>query len=65
MKEEFVDVQNEASVNKISEEKIVYMMSRGISKQEAINMIITGFSDFFIKELPFEYAIEIDRLLCL
>lgn len=56
-------LQHEAKVSKIDEELLYYIMSRGISKEEANEMIIMGFIEPFSKELPLEYAIELNELL--
>ncbi|MFH1785195.1 MAG: Fe-S cluster assembly protein SufB [Candidatus Micrarchaeota archaeon] len=56
-------ISHEASVGKLDERKIFYLMSRGISRKEAENLLVLGFFDSFIKELPFEYAVEFNRLL--
>jgi Fe-S cluster assembly protein SufB len=56
-------VSHEASAGKLSERKLFYLMSRGISRKEAENLLVLGFFDSFIKELPFEYAVEFNRLL--
>ena len=56
-------IEHEATVSKISEEQIFYLMSRGLSKQEATQMIILGFIEPFTKELPMEYAVELNQLL--
>lgn len=61
--EQMVDVGHEASVSKISDEQLFYLMSRGFSAQEASAMIVNGFIDVFVKELPMEYAVEINRLI--
>jgi Fe-S cluster assembly protein SufB len=58
-----VDIGHEASVSKISDEQLFYLMSRGFSAQQAQAMIINGFIDCFVKQLPMEYAIEINRLI--
>ena len=57
------NIEHEATVSKISEEKLFYMMSRGISKEKAIELIILGFTDRFKQELPMEYAVELNQLL--
>ena len=64
------DIQNdtavtthEASVGKIGEEQLFYLMSRGLSENDALNMIVTGFFDAFAKEIPLEYAVEFNRLI--
>lgn len=59
------DVSHEASVGKISEEKLFYLMSRGISDVEARTLIVNGFIEPFVKELPMEYAIEMNRLIAM
>ena len=56
-------VEHEASVSKIGEEQLFYAMSRGLSETDAVAMIVNGFFDFFVKELPMEYAIELNRLV--
>lgn len=57
------NIEHEATVSKISEEKLFYLMSRGIPKEKAIEMIILGFTDRFKQELPMEYAVELNALL--
>lgn len=57
------DVGHEASVSKISDEQLFYLTSRGLSEQAARAMIVNGFIDVFVKELPMEYAVEINRLI--
>jgi len=61
--EDDATVTHEATVGKISEDQIFYLMSRGIPEVEALNMIVLGFFEPFIKELPMEYAVEMNRLL--
>ena len=56
-------ITHEATVGKIGEEQIFYLMSRGLKESDAINMVVTGFMEEFIKELPMEYAIELNRLI--
>lgn len=56
-------LQHEAKVSKISEELLFYLMSRGMSEEEANEMIILGFIEPFSKELPMEYAVELNRLI--
>lgn len=58
-----ITLQHEATVSKVSEEQLFYLMSRGISEQEATEMIIMGFIEPFTKELPMEYAVEMNRLI--
>jgi Fe-S cluster assembly protein SufB len=63
--EEQVTIEHEATVGKIGEEQLFYLMSRGLSENEAKTMIVNGFFDCFTKELPMEYAVELNRLLAL
>ncbi len=57
------DIQHEASVAKVSEEQLFYLMSRGHSEQEAMSMVVNGFFEPFTRELPMEYAVELNKLL--
>jgi Fe-S cluster assembly protein SufB len=61
--EKDVSVGHEASVGKVSEEQLFYLMSRGFSEEAALGMIVRGFMDAFVKKLPMEYAIELNRLI--
>ena len=61
--EEDSTISHEASVGKISEDKIFYLMSRGLSESEALAMIVLGFMQEFTKELPMEYAVEMNKLI--
>ncbi len=61
--EEDVAVEHEASVSKIAEEQLLYLMSRGMTEAEASAMIVTGFIEPLVKELPMEYAVELNRLI--
>src|SRR5215207_6578882 len=61
--EDQVSIEHEASVSKISDEQMFYLMSRGIGEAEAKTMIVNGFFEAFTKELPMEYAVELNRLL--
>ena len=54
---------HEATVSKIEEDKLFYLMSRGISEEKAQELIILGFISEFRNELPMEYAVELNRLL--
>jgi Fe-S cluster assembly protein SufB len=58
-----IQLEHEASVSKVSEEQLFYLMSRGISEEEATEMIVMGFIEPFTKELPMEYAVEMNRLI--
>ena len=61
--QENVAIEHEASVSKIAEEQLLYLMSRGMSEPEASAMIVTGFIEPLVKELPMEYAVEMNRLI--
>jgi Fe-S cluster assembly protein SufB len=61
--EDDVAVGHEASVSKIGEEQLFYLMSRGLSEHEAATMIVSGFIEPLVKELPMEYAVEMNRLI--
>ena len=56
-------IEHEATVSKISEEQLFYLMSRGISEKDATQMIIIGFIEPFSRELPMEYAVELNQLI--
>jgi Fe-S cluster assembly protein SufB len=56
-------VSHEAKVGSISREKLFYLMSRGISEKDALAMIVLGFMESFTRELPMEYAVELNRLI--
>ena len=56
-------IEHEATVSKISEENLFYMMSRGISRERAMDLIILGFIEKFREELPMEYAVELNQLI--
>lgn len=58
-------IEHEASVSTVSAEQLFYLQSRGFSSQVARAMIVNGFIDAFVKELPMEYAVEINRLIAL
>jgi Fe-S cluster assembly protein SufB len=60
---EDVTVGHEASVSKVGEEQLFYLMSRGLSEEEATTMVVSGFIEPLVKELPMEYAIEMNRLI--
>lgn len=59
----FSYIEHEATVSKINEDQLFYLMSRGLTKKEATQMIIMGFIEPFSKELPMEYAVELNALL--
>lgn len=58
-----VSVEHEARVSKISEDQLFYLMSRGLSEDQASVMIVNGFLDPLVKQLPMEYAVELNRLI--
>jgi Fe-S cluster assembly protein SufB len=58
-----VEIGHEATVSKIGEEQLFYLMSRGLSEEEAAAMIVSGFVEPITKELPLEYAVELNRLI--
>jgi len=58
-----VNIGHEASVSKISEEQLFYLMSRGLSEEEASSLIVAGFIEPMVRELPMEYAVEMNRLI--
>jgi Fe-S cluster assembly protein SufB len=61
--EDRVSIGHEASVSKIGEEQLFYLMSRGLSEEEATTMVVSGFIEPLVKELPMEYAVEMNRLI--
>jgi Fe-S cluster assembly protein SufB len=63
IEEDQVTIGHEATVSKIGDEQIFYLMSRGISEEEAAAMIVSGFIEPVVKELPMEYAVEMNRLI--
>jgi Fe-S cluster assembly protein SufB len=58
-----VAIEHEATVSKVGEEQVFYLMSRGLTEQEATLLIVNGFIEPFTKELPMEYAVELNRLI--
>jgi Fe-S cluster assembly protein SufB len=58
-----VDIGHEATVSKIGEEQLFYLMSRGLNEAEASAMVVSGFIEPIVKELPLEYAVEMNRLI--
>ena len=58
-----VNVGHEASVSKIGEEQLFYLMSRGLSQDDAITMVVSGFIEPLVRQLPMEYAVEMNRLI--
>jgi Fe-S cluster assembly protein SufB len=58
-----VSIGHEASVSKVGDEQLFYLMSRGLKQEEATTMIVSGFIEPLVKELPMEYAVEMNRLI--
>ena len=58
-----VTIGHEASVSKVGEEQLFYLMSRGLSEEQATSMVVSGFIEPLVKELPMEYAVEMNRLI--
>ncbi|HBD05969.1 MAG TPA: Fe-S cluster assembly protein SufB [Firmicutes bacterium] len=56
-------IEHEASVSKLDEQKLFYLMSRGLSKKEAAHLLVMGFIEPFSRELPMEYAVELNQLI--
>ncbi len=61
--EDDVSIGHEASVSKVGEEQLFYLMSRGLTEEEATGMVVSGFIEPLVKELPMEYAVEMNRLI--
>jgi Fe-S cluster assembly protein SufB len=61
--EDDVSIGHEASVSKVGEEQLFYLMSRGLSQEAATTMVVSGFIEPLVKELPMEYAVEMNRLI--
>ncbi len=63
IEENDVSIGHEATVSKVADEQLFYLQSRGISEEEAMSMIVNGFIEPITKELPLEYAVELNRLI--
>ena len=63
IQEDDTSLTHEATVGKVSQDQVFYLMSRGLTENEAQNLIVQGFLEVFTKELPMEYAIEFNRLV--
>jgi Fe-S cluster assembly protein SufB len=61
--EDDVTIGHEASVSKVGEEQLFYLMSRGLNEEQATTMVVSGFIEPLVKELPMEYAVEMNRLI--
>jgi Fe-S cluster assembly protein SufB len=60
---ETTQIGHEATVSKIGDDQMFYLQSRGLSEAEAALMIVNGFIEPFVKELPMEYSVELNRLI--
>ncbi|HLD86350.1 MAG TPA: SufD family Fe-S cluster assembly protein, partial [Patescibacteria group bacterium] len=58
-----VQLEHEATVSKVGEEQLFYMRARGLSENEATSLIVSGFIEPIARELPMEYAVELNRLI--
>jgi Fe-S cluster assembly protein SufB len=63
VEEQDVDLVHEASVGQISEDQLFYLNSRGLDEEEALSLIVSGFIEPLVKELPLEYAVEMNNLI--
>jgi Fe-S cluster assembly protein SufB len=63
VEESNVDIGHEATVSKVGEDQLFYLMSRGLSEEQATAMVVAGFIEPIVKELPMEYAVEMNRLI--
>jgi Fe-S cluster assembly protein SufB len=63
VREDDVSMGHEATVSKVSEDQLFYLMSRGMTEEEAMAMIVRGFVEPIARELPMEYALELNRLI--
>jgi len=63
VREDDVEMGHEATVSKVSEDQLFYLMSRGLEETEAMAMIVRGFVEPIARELPMEYALELNRLI--
>jgi Fe-S cluster assembly protein SufB len=58
-----VDIAHEAKVGRIGDEEVFYLMSRGLSEEQAVQMVVAGFIEPIVKALPLEYALELNKLI--
>ena len=63
--EQKVSIEHEATVSKVGDEMLFYLRSRGLTEAEATLLIVNGFIEPFTKELPMEYAVELNRLIAM
>ena len=61
--EQDASISHEATVSKVGDEQLFYLQSRGITEEQAMMMIVNGFIEPIVKELPMEYAVEMNRLI--
>ncbi|HLA48511.1 MAG TPA: SufD family Fe-S cluster assembly protein, partial [Nitrospinota bacterium] len=61
--EKKVSIGHEATVSRVTDEQLFYLMNRGLSESEAAAMVVSGFIEPIVKELPMEYAVEMNRLI--
>jgi Fe-S cluster assembly protein SufB len=61
--EDDVSIGHEASVSRVGEDQLFYLQSRGLSEEEATGLVVSGFIEPLVKELPMEYAVEMNRLI--
>jgi Fe-S cluster assembly protein SufB len=63
VEESNIDIGHEATVSKVGEDQLFYLMSRGLTEAQATAMVVAGFIEPIVKELPMEYAVEMNRLI--
>jgi Fe-S cluster assembly protein SufB len=63
IEESNVDIGHEATVSKVGEDQLFYLRSRGLTEEQATAMVVAGFIEPIVKELPMEYAVELNRLI--
>ena len=63
IEESDVEIQHEATVSKVGQEQLYYLMNRGLSEEQAMALVVSGFIEPIVKELPMEYAVEMNRLI--
>jgi Fe-S cluster assembly protein SufB len=63
IEENDAEIGHEATVSKVGEDQLFYLMSRGLTEEQATSMVVAGFIEPIMKELPMEYAVEMNRLI--
>jgi Fe-S cluster assembly protein SufB len=63
IEESNVAIQHEATVSKVGDQQLFYLMARGLTEEQAMAMVVSGFIEPIVKELPMEYAVELNRLI--